>query len=106
MFRHAILTVQSSVSHSWCSTSKISASRLRFLQYACLREFSSGGPTRRPRKKLWLYGLTGIVGGAVAGGGYTYYQLQQARIPISNEGTGTTSLVLPSKPITAVSKKV
>lgn len=76
-----------------------------YLYSSCFRTFSSSSPPLT-KKKIWLYALAGVFGGAAVGAGYSYYKIQQARIPVVNEGTGTTGIVLASKPDTAVSRKV
>lgn len=70
-----------------------------------LRRFASSSPPL-PRKKIWLYTLAGVFGGAVVGSGYSYYRIQKARIPIINEGTGTVGLILASKPEIKPSRSV
>ncbi|XP_059481403.1 prostaglandin E synthase 2 [Neocloeon triangulifer] len=59
-----------------------------------------------PRKKFWLYVFIGVTGGATAGAGYTFYQTQQARIPILNKGTGSTGAILQKLPDIPPSRRI
>ncbi|KAF4532122.1 hypothetical protein B566_EDAN004128 [Ephemera danica] len=107
--RHIIGNVQHSLPQ-FCKNTFYSDRLPRgfLFQNSCLRGVTTASPTApsRPRRKIWLYAFTGIFGGAFIGGTYTYYKLQQARTPIGNAGTGTTGIVLPTKPNTPISKKV
>jgi len=59
-----------------------------------------------PKKKFWLYTLVGVSGGAAVGAGWSYYQIQQARVPVLNQGSGTVGTILTQKPDVKVSRKV
>lgn len=70
-----------------------------------IRYVSAAAPVKPRRSTLYL-GLVGLSAGAVVGGIYSLYKIQQSRLPILNEGVGTKGVVLKSLPPVTVSRKV
>lgn len=70
-----------------------------------IRYVSTATPVKPRRGTLYL-GLVSLSAGAIVGGIYSFYKVQQSRLPILNEGVGTKGVVLKSLPPVTVSRKV
>lgn len=70
-----------------------------------IRHASTATPVKPRRSTLYL-GLVSLSAGAIVGGIYSFYTIQQSKLPILNEGVGTKGVVLKSLPSVPVSRKV
>lgn len=69
-----------------------------------IRYVSTAAPVKK-RGTLYL-AIVSLSAGALVGGLYSFYKIQQTRLPILNEGVGTKGVVLKSLPPVEVSRKV
>lgn len=55
---------------------------------------------------ILLLTVAGVGAGAILGGGYSFYSINKANSPISNDGIGATSSVIQNFPEVSVSRRV
>lgn len=70
-----------------------------------IRYVSTAAPVK-PRRSVLYLGLASLSAGAIVGGLYSFYKIQQSKLTILNEGVGTKGVVLKSLPPVTVSRKV
>lgn len=69
-------------------------------------KYVSTATSVKPRRSALYLGLVSLSAGAIVGGIYSIYKIQQSRLPVLNEGVGTKGVVLRSLPPVPVSRKV
>uniref|UniRef100_A0A1B6ENQ9 Glutaredoxin domain-containing protein n=1 Tax=Cuerna arida TaxID=1464854 RepID=A0A1B6ENQ9_9HEMI len=66
----------------------------------------STNPIRTKPPSLLFLTIAGVGAGAVLGGGYSLYLIQNASTPVSNEGVGTTAAFLERFPDVSISRRI